>query len=116
MLRYERFGLGEMWNGEYGSVADPEEFAWLRAYSPYHHVVDGTDYPAVLFVVFEGDTRVDTLHARKMCARLQEATSGTRPVLLRRETGVGHAGKAVSREVGLFADQLAFFADQLRLG
>jgi prolyl oligopeptidase len=114
MLRYERFGLGEMWTGEYGSVTDPEEFAWLRAYSPYHNVVDGTDYPAVLFVVFEGDTRVDTLHARKMCARLQAATSGTRPILLRRETGVGHAGKAVSREAGLFADQLAFFAAQLR--
>ncbi len=114
MLRYERFGLGEMWNGEYGSVADPAEFGWLRAYSPYHHVVDGTDYPAVLFVVFEGDTRVDTLHARKMCARLQAATSGARPILLRRERGVGHAGKAVSREVALAADQLAFFAAQLR--
>ena len=113
MLRYERFGLGEMWNGEYGTVADPEEFGWLRAYSPYHHVTDGTDYPAVLFVVFEGDTRVDTLHARKMCARLQAATAGSRPVLLRRELGVGHAGKAVSREVGLAADQLAFFAAHL---
>ncbi len=113
MLRYERFGLGEMWNGEYGSAAHPDEFAWLRAYSPYHHVVDGVDYPAVLFVVFEGDTRVDTLHARKMCARLQAATAGTRPVLLRREPGVGHAGKAVSREVGLAADQLAFFTAQL---
>ncbi len=113
MLRYERFGLGEMWNGEYGSVADPEEFGWLRAYSPYHHVVDGTDYPAVLFVVFEGDTRVDTLHARKMCARLQAATAGDRPILLRRELGVGHAAKAVSREVGLATDQLAFFAATL---
>jgi prolyl oligopeptidase len=113
MLRYERFGLGEMWNGEYGTVADPVEFGWLRAYSPYHHVRPGTDYPATLFVVFDGDTRVDPLHARKMCALLQEATAGDRPILLRRETGVGHAGRAISRDVDLAADELAFFAAQL---
>jgi prolyl oligopeptidase len=113
MLRYERFGLGELWNGEYGRVADPEEFGWLWSYSPYHRVVDGVDYPAVLFVVFEGDTRVDPLHGRKMCARLQAATGGTRPILIRRETGVGHASRAVSRDVELAADELAFLTAQL---
>jgi prolyl oligopeptidase PreP (S9A serine peptidase family) len=113
MLRYERFGLGEMWNGEYGTVADPVEFGWLRAYSPYHHVRPGTDYPATLFVVFDGDTRVDPLHARKMCALLQEATAGDRPILLRRETGVGHSSRAISRDVDLAADELAFLAAQI---
>jgi prolyl oligopeptidase len=113
MLRYERFGLGEMWNGEYGTVADPVEFGWLRAYSPYHHVRPGTDYPATLFVAFDGDTRVDPLHARKMCALLQEATAGDRPILLRRETGVGHSSRAISRDVDLAADELAFLAAQI---
>jgi len=110
MVRYERFGLGQTWNDEYGSADDPEELAWLLSYSPYHHVRAGADYPATLFTVFEGDTRVDTLHARKMCAALQAATSGTRPVLLRRESEVGHGARAVSRTVELSADMLAFCA------
>jgi prolyl oligopeptidase len=113
MLRYHRFGLGELWTGEYGDPDVPEEAAWLRAYSPYHHVADGTAYPATLFAVFEGDTRVDPLHARKMCARLQAATSGTGPILIRRETGVGHSTRAVSRDADLTADELAFLADRL---
>ena len=110
MLRYERFGLGEYWNGEYGTVADPVEFGWLRAYSPYHNVRAGTAYPAVLFTVFEGDTRVDTMHARKMCALLQSATAGPGPILLRREVGVGHSSRSVSRDVTLAADELSFLA------
>ena len=113
MLRYERFGLGELWNGEYGRAAEPQEFGWLRSYSPYHHVTEGVDYPAVLFVVFEGDTRVDPLHARKMCALLQSATGGKRPILIRRETGVGHSVRAVSRDVELAADELAFLIARL---
>ena len=75
MVRYEKFGLGATWNVEYGSADDPEEFGWLLGYSPYHHVREGVDYPATLFTVFDGDTRVDPLHARKMCAALQHATS-----------------------------------------
>ena len=88
MVRYERFGLGETWNDEYGTAADPQELGWLLGYSPYHHVREGTAYPAVLFTVFDGDTRVDPLHARKMCAALQYATTvplSERPVVLRRE-------------------------------
>jgi prolyl oligopeptidase len=110
MVRYEKFGLGATWNDEYGSAAVPEELGWLLSYSPYHHVREGADYPAVLFTVFDGDTRVDPLHARKMCAALQHATSGTRPVLLRRERDVGHGARALSRSVGLTADTLAFAA------
>jgi prolyl oligopeptidase len=113
MVRYERFGLGETWNDEYGSAAKPEELAWLLSYSPYHHVHDGTAYPAVLFTVFDNDTRVDPLHARKMCAALQHATSAAfadRPVLFRRESNVGHGQRAVSRSVSLSAQTLAFAA------
>jgi prolyl oligopeptidase len=115
MVRYERFGLGVTWNDEYGRADDPVEFGWLYAYSPYHHVVEGTDYPAVLFTVFESDSRVDPLHARKLCAALQWATSSGRPILLRAEREVGHGARSVARMVELQADVLAFIADQLDL-
>ncbi|MGH3624709.1 MAG: prolyl oligopeptidase family serine peptidase [Sciscionella sp.] len=110
MVRYERFGLGPRWSGEYGSAEDPEQFDWLLGYSPYHHVRDGADYPAVLFTVFGWDTRVDPLHARKMCAALQAASASDRPVLLRHEGDVGHGARAASRAVALAADMLAFLA------
>jgi prolyl oligopeptidase len=110
MVRYEQFGLGATWNDEYGTAADPEELAWLLSYSPYHHVRDGVDYPATLFTVFDGDTRVDTMHARKMCAALQHATTGDRPILLRNERDVGHGARALSRSIALSADTLAFAA------
>lgn len=110
MVRYEKHGLGQSWNDEYGTADDPQELEWLLSYSPYHHVVPGTAYPAVLFTVFEGDSRVDPLHARKMAAALQDATSSTAPVLVRREAEVGHAGRSVSRSVDLSADTLAFAA------
>jgi len=112
MVRYERFGLGRTWNDEYGTAADPVEFGWLLSYSPYHHVERGTAYPAVLFTVFDNDTRVDPLHARKLCAALQWATSRSpaeAPVLLRREENVGHGGRSVSRTVALAADVVGFF-------
>ncbi|MEO5875266.1 MAG: prolyl oligopeptidase family serine peptidase [Streptosporangiaceae bacterium] len=110
MIRYEGSGLGASWTGEYGSVADPEQFGWLLAYSPYHHVVEGTDYPATLFTVFGADTRVDPMHARKMCAALQWATGGDRPILLRHEECVGHGGRSAGRALDLAADLLAFAA------
>jgi prolyl oligopeptidase len=110
MVRYERFGLGASWNVEYGSAEDPEQLEWLLGYSPYHRVVEGARYPAVLFTVFDSDTRVDPMHARKMCAALQHASSGAGPVLLRRETDVGHGARSLSRSVDLAADTLAFSA------
>ncbi|MDX6203499.1 MAG: prolyl oligopeptidase, partial [Frankiales bacterium] len=110
MVRYEHFGLGATWSDEFGSAEVPEELTWLLSYSPYHHVREGVDYPAVLFTVFDGDTRVDPMHARKMCAALQHATAGTRPVLLRRERDVGHGARALSRSVALTADTLTFAA------
>ncbi|HEU5160545.1 MAG TPA: prolyl oligopeptidase family serine peptidase [Streptosporangiaceae bacterium] len=110
MVRYEGSGLGTAWKDEYGTAADPEQFGWLYAYSPYHRVREGADYPATLFTVFDGDSRVDPLHARKMCAALQWATGGTRPILLRREADVGHGARAAGRSIDLAADMLAFLA------
>lgn len=115
MARYELSGLGPSWTGEYGTARDPEQLAWLLAYSPYHHVRAGEQYPATLFVVFDGDSRVDPLHARKMCAALQEATAAEAPILYRLERGAGHGARSTSRRTALFADLLAFFAGQLGL-
>src|SRR5437870_8529254 len=75
MVRYHKFLIARLWIPEYGSAEEPDEFRWLYAYSPYHHVKDGTKYPAVLLEAAESDTRVDELHARKMAARLQAATT-----------------------------------------
>jgi prolyl oligopeptidase len=110
MVRYEKFGLGATWNVEYGSADDPEQLGWLLGYSPYHRVVEGVDYPATLFTVFDGDSRVDPLHARKLCAALQHATVGERPILLRREKDVGHGARAMSKSIALSADTLTFAA------
>jgi prolyl oligopeptidase len=113
MVRYELFGLGATWSSEYGTASDVEQLGWLLGYSPVHHVTEGTAYPAVLVEVFDSDTRVDPLHARKLCAALQHATSrevDDAPVLLRRETDVGHGARAISRSVELTADSLAFAA------
>jgi prolyl oligopeptidase len=110
MVRYERFGLGQTWNVEYGTAADATQLGWLLSYSPYHHVVPGTAYPAVLCTVFTNDTRVDPVHAYKMCAALQYATSSDRPVLLRAEGQVGHGARAVSRTAELAGDTLGFAA------
>jgi prolyl oligopeptidase len=115
MVRYEHFGLGQTWNVEYGSAADPEQLGWLLAYSPYHNVRKGTGYPATLFTAFENDGRVDPLHARKMCAALQYATAGAAPILLRYEAEVGHSTRSVSRTVDLTADTLTFLATQTGL-
>ena len=108
-----KVGLGRTWKDEYGTAEDPTELEWLLGYSPYHAVRCGTAYPAVLFTVFDSDTRVDPLHARKMCAALQHATAAgpeTAPVLIRREVDAGHAARSVSRTVALAVDQLTFLA------
>ncbi len=109
MLRYHRFLIARLWIPEYGSAEDPEQFPWLRAYSPYHHVRDGVAYPAVLLATAESDTRVDPMHARKMAARLQAATSSPRPILLRLESRAGHgAGKPLNKVLEELTDTWAF--------
>lgn len=113
MVRYQHSGLGSSWVSEYGSADDPAQLAALLAYSPYHRVVQAAqpvDYPAVLLTIFGSDARVDPLHARKMCAALQHATTGSRPILLRYESDAGHLPSAARRGTGLAADLLAFLA------
>jgi prolyl oligopeptidase len=116
MLRYHQFLVARFWVPEYGSAEDPEQFEFLRAYSPYHNVEQGTDYPAVLFITGDGDTRVAPLHARKMTALVQDATGSDEPVLLRYHTKAGHTGaKPVSQEIEDAVDLLAFLTWQLGL-
>jgi prolyl oligopeptidase len=114
MLRYHNFLIARLWIPEYGSADDPEQFRWLRAYSPYHHVRSGVAYPAVLLATAESDTRVDPMHARKMAARLQAATTADRPILLRLEARAGHgAGKPLSKVLQELTDSWAFVFSEL---
>jgi prolyl oligopeptidase len=114
MLRYHHFRIAKLWISEYGSADDPDQMKWLWAYSPYRLVHEGTAYPAVLFSTAESDSRVDPMHARKMAAALQDATSSDRPILLRVETNAGHgAGKPVSKMVDELSDAYGFLLWQL---
>ena len=116
MVRYHLFRIARLWIPEYGSADDPEAFRWLYAYSPYHHVRDGTPYPAVLITTGESDSRVDPLHARKMAARLQAATSSDHPILVRVETRAGHGqGKPLSKTLEEWTDVWAFLFSELSL-
>ncbi|GAA3992192.1 S9 family peptidase [Thermobifida alba] len=117
MVRFQRLGLGSMWTREFGTVTDPDDLAALLDYSPYHRVLRSppTRYPAVLLTGFDGDTRTDAAHPRKMCAALLERATGPRPVLLRYERGVGHGPRAVTRAIELAADAHAFAAAQTGL-
>jgi prolyl oligopeptidase len=115
MLRVENDPNGVYNVTEFGSVREPEQFAAMYAYSPYHHVVDGTPYPAVMLTAGEFDPRVDAYHAKKMTARLQAATSSDAPILLRTEAGGHGVGQSLEQEIGFEADVLAFVSAQLRL-
>jgi prolyl oligopeptidase len=113
MLRVELQPNGAFNVTEFGTVKEQELFKAIYAYSPYHHVVDGTNYPPVLFLTGDNDPRVDPLNSRKMIARLQ--ASGTKnPVLLRTSTNSGHGiGTALSEYLAQEADVLGFLFDQL---
>ncbi len=114
MLRFHLWGMGAQWVHEYGDPENPEEFKWLLAYSPYHNVHANTDYPATLIVTAEADNRVDTAHAFKMTAALQEATSGNRPIFIRVERKAGHgAGKPLSMQLQQLSEDWIFLMWQL---
>jgi len=114
MLRVELDPNGEFNTTEFGTVKKRDEFDALYAYSPYHHVKDGTAYPAVLFLTGENDHRVNPLHSRKMTARLQAANSSTRPILLRTSSNSGHGiGTALNERIEQGADVLSFLFAQL---
>jgi prolyl oligopeptidase len=114
-LRSETTTNGRYNTAEFGTVEDPDEFAALLAYSPYHHVEDETSYPAVLLTAGEFDTRVEAWHAKKMAARLQAATRSGLPVLLRIESG-GHLTGSLDQTVEETTDIHAFLFDQLGIG
>jgi prolyl oligopeptidase len=116
MLRYHRFLIARLWIPEYGSPDDPTQFRWLRDYSPYHRIQEGKAYPAVLLATAESDTRVDPMHARKMAARLQAASSGDHPVLLRLESRAGHgAGKPLAKVLDELTDSWTFVFSELEV-
>ena len=118
MIHYQDFQIAKLWIPEYGTSENAEQFKWLYAYSPYHHVKAGAEYPAILFMTVDTDTRVDPMHAKKMAALMQsEAANGRsqeRPILLRIDTKAGHgAGKPIAKQVEDLTDIYSFLFWQL---
>ena len=113
MLRVELAPNGAFNVTEFGTVKDPEQFKALYAYSPYHHVVDGTEYPSILMLTGANDGRVAPYHSRKMVARLDEANKSGNPILLRTSTSAGHGmGTALSERIKQSADIYSFLFAQ----
>jgi prolyl oligopeptidase len=114
MLRFNQFGQGAGWEGEFGSPQDPNDFKTLYAYSPYHHIRAGTHYPATLLFTGDHDTRVMPAHSFKFAAALQAALAGPAPVLIRLELSGGHGGgPTTSQHVAATADAYAFLLENL---
>ncbi len=118
MLRYQNFLIAKFWVPEYGSADNPKQFDWLYAYSPYHHVKPGTEYPAIMFMTADSDSRVDPMHAKKMAALMQaEAANGKskeRPILLRIDSKAGHGqGKPITKQIEDGTDVYSFLFWQL---
>src|SRR6266404_577504 len=114
MLRVELAPNGAFNVTEFGTVKDPEQFKALYAYSPYHHVADGTKYPSILMMTGANDGRVAPYHSRKMTARLIEANKSGNPIFLRTSSSAGHGiGTALSERIKQLADIYAFLFAQL---
>jgi prolyl oligopeptidase len=115
MLRFNQWGFGAYWEGDYGSPQDPAMFPVLYGYSPYHNLKPGQRYPAMLITTADTDDRVMPAHSFKYAARLQtyQAPDGP-PVLLRVETRAGHGGgKPLDKSLAEFADIIGFAAYQM---
>ncbi len=116
MVRYDKFESGKTWIGEYGSADDPDQFKYLYAYSPYHHIKKHTKYPALLMLTADSDDRVDPNHARKFSAAIRWANAGSSHQLLRVETKSGHGGgDMVKKRVAQWTDIYAFLFDELEM-
>jgi len=116
MLRVELAPNGAFNVTEFGTVKDPQQFKALYAYSPYHHVLDGTKYPSILMMTGANDGRVAPYHSRKMIARLEEANKSENPILLRTSSSAGHGiGTALGERIKQLADIYAFLFAQLRM-
>lgn len=111
MLRFDRFTAGRYWIDDYGSPASRRDFPLLYGYSPYHNILPGRDYPAILVTTADTDDRVVPAHSFKYAAALQAVDLGARPRLLRVETRAGHgSGKPVDKLIEEYADSYAFAA------
>ena len=116
MLRYHLFDNAHVWKDEFGTVDDPEDFAVLAEYSPYHRVREGVAYPATMIVSGDADRNCNPLHARKMTARLQAASVSERPIFLDYSKSRGHSPVLpLSERVDALTDRMAFLCDQLQL-
>jgi prolyl oligopeptidase len=116
MLRYHLFDSAHLWKEEFGAADDPEDFAALFNYSPYHKVCDGTAYPATMIVSGDSDQNCNPLHARKMTARLQAANTSDHPIFLAYKPLVGHSPVLpLSERIEALTDRMAFLCDQLKL-
>jgi len=116
MLRVELAPNGEFNIPEFGTVKNPEQFRALYEYSPYHNVKDSADFPSILFITGANDPRVDPMHSRKMTARLQEATSSGRPILLRTSSETGHGlATPLSEQIEESVHYYAFLLSELGL-
>jgi prolyl oligopeptidase len=114
MVRYHQFLVASFWVPEYGSSEDPEQFAYIHAYSPYHNVDAAARYPATLYITGDGDTRVAPLHGRKMAALMQATHGASTPVLLRYHTDAGHSGgQPVSQQIEEMVDTVSFLLWQV---
>jgi prolyl oligopeptidase len=116
MIRYHLFDNAHVWKKEFGSVEDPQDFAALLKYSPYHQVRNGVAYPATLIVSGDADRNCNSLHARKMTARLQAANASGQPIVLDYSEFRGHSPVLpLSARIEALTDRLAFLCDQLQL-
>jgi prolyl oligopeptidase len=114
MLRYHLFDSADMQVEEYGVANNPDDFSFLYAYSPYHHVTEGGSYPAVMLISGAMDTRCNPMHARKMTARLQSATSSKHPILLEYRLTWGHwPAQALNVRVDALTRRLSFMCHEL---
>ena len=115
MLRAELDPNGQFNTTEYGSVKDAAQFQALYAYSPYHHVVDGVKYPAILMETGDNDPRVNPAQSRKFAARLQAASSSQAPILLKTFADAGHGSSSSADLQQQFADAYTFLFQELGL-
>ncbi len=116
MLRYHLFDNAHVWKDEYGTADDPEDFAALAKYSPYHRVGDGVAYPATMIVSGDADRNCNPLHARKTTARLQAANVSEHPIFLHYSKFRGHSPVLpLGERVEALTDRMAFLCDQLQL-
>jgi prolyl oligopeptidase len=111
MLRFDRFTAGRYWVDDYGYPSKEADFRVLRAYSPYHNIRSGQDYPAIMVTTADTDDRVVPGHSFKYTAALQAAQIGPKPHLIRIETRAGHgSGKPTDKVIAEAADSWAFAA------